>query len=64
MYVHRASILARPMREGAKANAEHAEMEHAAAQNKLQAKADRLAATEERLFAAHYSTNEEKRRAW
>jgi hypothetical protein len=64
MYVPRASILARPVREGAKANQEHAELEHMAAQNKLQAKADRLAATEERLFAAHYATNEEKRQAW
>ena len=64
MYVPRASILARPMRDGAKANLEHAELEHTAAQNKLQAKSDKLAGHEERLCAAHYATNEEKRQAW
>ncbi|KAL4428254.1 hypothetical protein ABPG75_002343 [Micractinium tetrahymenae] len=64
MYVPRPSILQRPMREGARANEEKADSEYAREQARIAAKAQRLAATEERMVGAFYATADEKRRAW
>ena len=63
-YVPRPSILRRPVREGAKANEEHRELEYAREQARIQAKAERQAATEERLVGAFYATAEDRRQAW
>jgi hypothetical protein len=61
----RDSILMRPVKEGSgKANAEHADVEWARERARLQAKAARAAATEERLVGAFYATHEERRQAW
>lgn len=64
-YVPRASILHRPAKaEAGKANVEHADVEWAKEQGRLRAKAERAAATEQRLVGAFYATPEERRQAW
>ncbi|KAI7836867.1 hypothetical protein COHA_009288 [Chlorella ohadii] len=64
MYVPRPSILHRPHREGGKANQETAEAVAAREEARLAAKAARQQGHEERMLAAFYGTQEDKRRAW
>ena len=64
MYVPRPSILLRPQREGAKANQETAEAVAAREEARLAAKSARQQGHEERMLAAVYGTQEDKRRAW
>ena len=64
MYVPRPSILHLPHREGGKANQETAEAVAAREEARLAAKAARQQGHEERMLAAFYGTQEDKRRAW
>ena len=65
MYVPRPSILHRPHREGGgKANQETAEAVAVREEARLAAKAARQQGHEERMLAAFYGTQEDKRRAW